>query len=55
LQKLGGAAVILATAPSGEAMSSLIGGLGTNGIFLIVGAPVDPIEVPSARPTALTV
>src|SRR5499427_606428 len=47
LQKLGGAAVILATAPSGKSMSSLIGGLGTNGIFLIVGAPVDAIEVPS--------
>jgi D-arabinose 1-dehydrogenase-like Zn-dependent alcohol dehydrogenase len=45
LQKLGGAAVILATAPSGKSMSSLIGGLGANGIFLIVGAPVDPIEV----------
>src|SRR5215468_5656518 len=41
------AAVFIATAPSGKAMSSLIGGLGTNGIFLIVGAPVDPIEVPS--------
>src|SRR5262244_1381737 len=45
LQKLGGAAVILATAPSGKSMSSLIGGLGTNGTFLIVGAPVDAIEV----------
>jgi D-arabinose 1-dehydrogenase-like Zn-dependent alcohol dehydrogenase len=45
LQKLGGAAVILATAPSGKSMSSLIGGLGANGTFLIVGAPVDPIEV----------
>jgi D-arabinose 1-dehydrogenase-like Zn-dependent alcohol dehydrogenase len=46
LQKLGGAAVILATAPSGKSMSSLIGGLGINGTFLIVGAPLDPIEVP---------
>jgi len=45
LQKLGGAAVILATAPSGKAMSSLVGGLGINGIFLIVGAPLDAIEV----------
>jgi len=46
LQKLGGAAVILSTAPSGKAMSSLVGGLGTNGTFLIVGAPTDHIEVP---------
>ena len=49
LQKLGGAAVILATAPSGKSMSSLIGGLGTNGIFLIVGAPVDAIEVSASQ------
>ncbi len=46
LQKLGGAAVILATAPSGKSMSSLVGGLGANGTFLIVGAPLDPLEVP---------
>jgi D-arabinose 1-dehydrogenase-like Zn-dependent alcohol dehydrogenase len=45
LQKLGGAQVILATAPSGKAMSSLIGGLGANGTFMVVGAPADPIEV----------
>src|SRR5215831_3348724 len=31
LQKLGGARVILATAPSGKAMSALVGGLGPNG------------------------
>ena len=30
-------------------MSSLIGGLGTNGIFLIVGAPVDAIEVSASQ------
>src|SRR4029077_19230748 len=30
LQKLGGASVILATAPSGKAMSTLVGGLGVN-------------------------
>jgi len=44
LQKLGGARVILATAPSGKAMSSLIGGLGTNGTLVVVGASADPIE-----------
>lgn len=46
LQKLGGARVILATAPSGKAMSGLIGGLGANGTFVVVGASADPIEVP---------
>jgi D-arabinose 1-dehydrogenase-like Zn-dependent alcohol dehydrogenase len=45
LQKLGGARVILATAPSGKAMSSLIGGLGPNGTLVVVGASADPIEV----------
>ena len=45
LQKLGGAQVIVATAPSGKAMSSLIGGLGANGTLMVVGAPADPIEV----------
>jgi D-arabinose 1-dehydrogenase-like Zn-dependent alcohol dehydrogenase len=38
LQKLGGARVILATATSGEAMSSVQGGLAVNGTLLIVGA-----------------
>ncbi len=45
LQKLGGASAILATAPSGKAMSSLIGGLGINGSLVVVGASADPIEV----------
>ena len=45
LQKLGGAKVILATVTSGAAMSSLLGGLGPNGTFLIVGA-ADPMQVP---------
>ncbi len=45
LQKLGGAQVILATAPSGKAMSTLIDGLGANGTLLVVGASTDPIEV----------
>lgn len=44
LQKLGGARVILATAPSGKAMSSLIGGLGANGTMMVIGAGPDPIE-----------
>jgi D-arabinose 1-dehydrogenase-like Zn-dependent alcohol dehydrogenase len=45
LQKLGGATVILATAPSSKAMSELIDGLGPNGKFMVIGATSDPIEV----------
>jgi D-arabinose 1-dehydrogenase-like Zn-dependent alcohol dehydrogenase len=45
LKKLGGARVILATAPSGKAMSSLVDGLGDNGTMLVIGASQDPIEV----------
>jgi D-arabinose 1-dehydrogenase-like Zn-dependent alcohol dehydrogenase len=45
LQKLGGAAAILATAPSGKSMSALIGGLGANGTLMVVGASGDSIEV----------
>jgi D-arabinose 1-dehydrogenase-like Zn-dependent alcohol dehydrogenase len=44
LQKLGGARVILATAPSSKSMSELIDGLGANGKLLVVGAAFDPIE-----------
>ncbi|HTF33253.1 MAG TPA: alcohol dehydrogenase [Myxococcota bacterium] len=46
LKKLGGARVILATAPSGKAMSALVGGLGVNGTLVVVGAPLDQMEVP---------
>jgi D-arabinose 1-dehydrogenase-like Zn-dependent alcohol dehydrogenase len=45
LQKLGGAKVILATAPNSKAMSELIDGLGPNGKFVVIGASFDPIEV----------
>jgi len=45
LQKLGGAQVILATAPSSKAMSKLIDGLAPNGKLIVVGATFDPIEV----------
>src|SRR6266542_874709 len=45
LGKLGGARVILATAPSAKAMSSLVDGLGPNGRMMVVGAAPDPIEV----------
>jgi D-arabinose 1-dehydrogenase-like Zn-dependent alcohol dehydrogenase len=49
LQRLGGAQVILATAPSGKAMSALVDGLGPNGKMVIVGASMDPIEAPPAK------
>jgi D-arabinose 1-dehydrogenase-like Zn-dependent alcohol dehydrogenase len=45
LQKLGGARVVLATAPSGKAMSPLVAGLGPNGTLVVIGASADPIEV----------
>jgi D-arabinose 1-dehydrogenase-like Zn-dependent alcohol dehydrogenase len=45
LQQLGGAQVILATAPSSKAMSELVDGLGPNGKLMVVGATFDPIEV----------
>jgi D-arabinose 1-dehydrogenase-like Zn-dependent alcohol dehydrogenase len=45
LQKLGGAQVILATAPSSKAMSELINGLGPHGKLMVVGVTFDPIEV----------
>jgi D-arabinose 1-dehydrogenase-like Zn-dependent alcohol dehydrogenase len=45
LQELGGAQVILATAPNSKAMSELIDGLGPNGKLMVIGATFDPIEV----------
>jgi D-arabinose 1-dehydrogenase-like Zn-dependent alcohol dehydrogenase len=45
LLKLGGAQVVLATAPSSKAMSALIDGLAPNGKLVVIGATTDPIEV----------
>ncbi|MDB6122450.1 MAG: adh-B [Pedosphaera sp.] len=39
LLKLGGAKVILATITNGDAMSAVMGGLGINGTFMVLGAP----------------
>ena len=44
LRKMGGARVILTTATSGKAMSSLIDGLGPNGTMVVVGASEDPLQ-----------
>jgi D-arabinose 1-dehydrogenase-like Zn-dependent alcohol dehydrogenase len=48
LQTLGGAQVILGTAPSSKAMSQLIDGLGPNGKLMVMGLSFDPIEVTPA-------
>jgi len=48
LGKLGGAKVILATAPSGKAMSQILGGLAVDGKIVIIGASDEPIEVPTS-------
>jgi D-arabinose 1-dehydrogenase-like Zn-dependent alcohol dehydrogenase len=45
LQKLGGARVILATAPDSRAISSMTDGLGPNGKLLVVAAPGQPLEI----------
>jgi len=45
LEELGGARVILATAPHAKSISALVPGLGLEGCLLIVAAPFEPIEV----------
>ena len=47
LLAMGGARAILATAPDGKAMGSLIDGLGVNGKLVIVGASAEPFAVSS--------
>src|SRR5919106_5801765 len=45
LQKLGGARVILATAPSAKAISEVVDGLSVNGNLLVPAAPAEPLTV----------
>ncbi len=45
LKKLGGAKVVLATAPNAKAMSDTIDGLAVGGKLLVVGAPFELMEV----------
>jgi len=45
MQALGGARVILATAPNAKAISQLVPALGIEGNLMIVGAPFEPIEI----------
>lgn len=46
LNKLGGAKLILATVTNSKAMSSVINGLAVDGQLLIVGASMEPLEIP---------
>jgi D-arabinose 1-dehydrogenase-like Zn-dependent alcohol dehydrogenase len=50
LTKMGGARVILATAPSSAAISALVPGLGRNGCLIVLAAMNEPIQV---RPSDL--
>ncbi len=45
LQKLGGADLVLGTAPNSEAIASTVGGLKARGTLLIVAAPFEPLAV----------
>jgi propanol-preferring alcohol dehydrogenase len=49
LQAMGGAKVILATAPNGKAISSLFDGLGPNGELIIVAGSGDPMDLSPAQ------
>ena len=49
LLAMGGARVILATAPDGKAMGGLIDGLGVGGKLVIVGVSADPFSVASVQ------
>jgi D-arabinose 1-dehydrogenase-like Zn-dependent alcohol dehydrogenase len=46
LTKLGGARVILATLTDAKSMSDAVGGLGVGGKLMVIGASMQPIEVP---------
>jgi D-arabinose 1-dehydrogenase-like Zn-dependent alcohol dehydrogenase len=45
LQKLGGARVILATAPNAQAISALVDGLSASGTLLVPAAPAEPLTI----------
>ncbi|MFA5111249.1 MAG: zinc-binding dehydrogenase, partial [Desulfobaccales bacterium] len=46
LLKLGGAKVIVATVTNSKAMSAVAGGLGVGGKLIILGAVMEPLDVP---------
>lgn len=43
--ELGGARVVLATAPAADAVAEVVGGLGADGEVVVVGSPDDPVPV----------
>ena len=45
IQRLGGARVILATAPNAKVISALVDGLGVDGTLLVPAAPSEPLNV----------
>jgi len=45
LQRMGGARAILATAPSGDAMGSLVSCLAVRGKLIVVGVPNEPMQL----------
>jgi alcohol dehydrogenase len=53
LQKMGGARAIIATVTSAEAMQAIVGGLGPNGVMMVIGAvgtfPVDTLGLLGKR------
>jgi D-arabinose 1-dehydrogenase-like Zn-dependent alcohol dehydrogenase len=49
LTAMGGARVILATAPDGKAMGSLVDGLGVDGKLVLVGASYEPFALTSVQ------
>jgi D-arabinose 1-dehydrogenase-like Zn-dependent alcohol dehydrogenase len=49
LARMGGARVIVATAPNSEAISGLVGGLGPNGVLLAIAGTADPMSISPAQ------
>ncbi|HUJ94576.1 MAG TPA: alcohol dehydrogenase [Terriglobales bacterium] len=49
LQKLGGAQIILATAPDARSISTLVDGVARGGKMLIVGFPNDPFSISASQ------
>ena len=49
LQELGGASVVLTTAPASDAIESVVGGLGTDGSVIIAGIPGEPVSVDAGQ------
>jgi len=45
LKKMGGARVVLATAPDSKSMSALFDGIGANGTLMVVGADLQPLTI----------